>query len=162
MADQHQKTPTNKSSAALTEDALPIQKTGKAVYIAGGVGLLVVLGLLFGSGGDDEEASRAKLESSEKAASKGLTKAELEERKAHLKRTQAAFIAAAADEAEEARRNQNGSKKRAPSAAPAHRAKTGGTTAKRGGSPKKKSAPRKKAPASNSLDFGADIASALE
>src|SRR5690606_2687621 len=51
-------------------------------------------------GGDDPEEAKAKADETEKAAdaAQGMTKAEAEERAAHLKKTQAALMAAAQEE----------------------------------------------------------------
>jgi hypothetical protein len=83
------------------DDILPMKKTSSTALIVGGVGAVVVVGLLVFalSGG---ESAPAKVQATEQAADakQGMTKAELEERQAHLKKTQEALVAAAADEAE--------------------------------------------------------------
>ena len=86
------------------EDVLPMKKTSSTALIVGGVGGVVVVALLVFalSGGESAPAKvQAKVEATEQAADakQGMTKAELEERQAHLKKTQEALVAAAADEA---------------------------------------------------------------
>ena len=137
------------------EDALPIKKTSNTAYIAGGVGLVVVLGLVFGMGGGDEEDAKAKAEQTEKAAdeSQGMTKAEAQERAAHLKKTQAALIAAAADDQAEEQ------KKNAAEAAQAEE-KQAAAKPKSGPAPKPRVNTKK---TMNSLDgLGADITAGLK
>lgn len=152
------------------DDILPMQKTSSTALIAGGVGAAVVVGLLIFalSGG---ESAPAKVESSEKAAiaQQGLTKAELEERQAHLKKTQQALMEAAVDEAEA------GKKAAAAAPAPTDATERDATVRsvdaepKRSGpAPTASKPPAQKKPGNSkkSMDgldaLGADIASALK
>jgi hypothetical protein len=117
---------------------------------------MVILGLIFGMSGDDKETQKAKAESTQKEAddAQGMTKAELEERQAHLLRTQAALIAADAEETEEAKKQQATQQQKAAAAAPAPAPKGAS-----GPSPK----PAAKKPAAGSLDgLGDDIMSGLK
>ncbi len=140
------------------EDALPIKKTSSAVYIGAGIGAVAIIGLIVAmSGGDD--SAKATAEESEKAANaaQGMTKAEAEERAAHLKKTQAALMAAAQEEqAEEAQ------KKAAEDAKKAEEESKAQASAKpASGSAPKPAVNKKKT--MNSLDgLGADITSALK
>lgn len=144
------------------EDTIPIKKTSSTAYIVGGAGVLVVLGLVFGlSGGDDADEQKAKAASTEKAADKaqGMTKAELEERQEHLKRTQAALIAAAAEEEADAKDQQAAEQKKKDEQAAATAAAD--PAPKPAGSAPKKPVNNKKT--IDSLDgLGSDITSALE
>jgi hypothetical protein len=145
-------------SSAPAEDTIPIKKTSSTAYIVGGAGVIVVLGLVFGlSGGDDD--AKAKAESTEKAADKaqGMTKAELEERQEHIKRTQAALIAAAAEEEEEAKEKKAAEEKKQAEEAEA----TAAASPQPSGGSAKKPADKKKT--MDSLDgLGTDITSALK
>ena len=138
------------------EDALPIQKTSPTAKIAAAVGVAIIAGLVVFavSGGEDEEETVAAANKSADAQT-GMTKAELEERQAHLKKTQAALLAAAADEAEE-------DKKAKPAAQPQQNPSPSQPTAQRP-APKPAKKPVNTKKSIDSLDaLGADIASALK
>lgn len=140
------------------EDALPIKKTNPVAYVVGGVAVLVVLGLVIGMSGGDDEEQKAKAESSEKSAdaAQGMTKAELEERQAHILKTQAALAAAGAEEERDAaQKNAEAQKKQEQATAATAPAD------KPAGAPAKKPVDKKKT--MNSLDgLGSDITSALK
>jgi len=158
----------NDSKPALgAEDVLPMKKTSSTALIVGGVGAVVVVGLLVFalSGG---ESAPAKVEATARAADaqQGMTKAEIEERQAHLKKTQAALAAAAADEEQAAAPTPAPAPEPASEPAPAEPART--TTASKSSKPAPAPAPAKKSGAASKksmegLDaLGDDIASALK
>jgi hypothetical protein len=153
---------TKMSDAGNLEDAIPIKKTSNAVYIGGGVALVAIVGLVLSMSGG-KEAAIEKAQETENAASaaKGMTKAEAEERAAHIQKTQAALQAADAEETADAqqKRASEEAKRReaqaqaAPSPAPSQ------------GASSSPAAPAPKKPAVNkkSLDgLGDDITSALK
>jgi hypothetical protein len=144
------------------DDILPMKKASSTALMVGGVGAIVVVGLLVFALSGGEPAPAKKIQATERAADaqQGMTKAELEERQAHLKKTQQALVAAAADEADP-------EPKPAPAAAPAQAAPEQSAPASK---PAKtpSSAPAKKSGAASKksmegLDaLGEDIASALK
>lgn len=143
------------------EDVLPIKKTSNAVYIGGGVGAVVILGLIVGLSGGGDEAKSEKADATEKAANaaQGMTKAELEERAAHIQKTQAALLAAEKEENAEAVQKkaaedakQADAEKQAQAAAP--------KPAASGAAPKP--AVNKQKTISSLDGLGADITSALK
>ncbi len=141
------------------EDALPIQKTSPVAKVAAGVGAAVILGLVFFalSGGDD--GGQAEVSKTEEAADakKGMSKAEIAERQAHLKKTQAALLAAAADDAEEEKQKKAEQQRKQAAAAPSP------SPSRSSGSPKPAKKPVNTKKSIDSLDaLGADIASALQ
>jgi hypothetical protein len=142
------------------EDLLPIKKTSNAVYIGGGVGAVVILGLIvaLSGGGDAKQEDAVETEKAANAA-QGLTKAEAEERMAHIKKTQEALMAAEQEENVEAAQKksaEDAKKAEAESQAQAS------APAKPAAGPAPKPAVNKKK-TMNSLDgLGADIASALK
>ena len=144
------------------EDALPMQKTSPTALIAAAVGGVVILGLVVFAltGGDNKSEKAAKVEATEQAADDkaGMTKAELEERQAHLKKTQAALIAAAADDAEEDKEKKAAEQKKQAAAAPASSPASAPSPSPK---PAKKPANTKKS--MDGLDaLGADITNALQ
>lgn len=145
------------------EDVLPIKKTSNAVYIGGGVGAVVILGLIVGLSGGGDEAKSEKAEATEKAAdaAQGMTKAELEERAAHIKKTQAALLAAEQEEnVEAAQKKAADDVKRAETESQAQAA-AAPAPAPSGGTAPKPAVNKKKT--MSSLDgLGADITSALK
>lgn len=148
------------ADAGNPEDALPIKKTSKAVYIGGGVGAVVILGLIVALSGGDEGAQNEKAAASEKAAdsAQGMTKAELEERAAHIKKTQAALLAAEQEENVEAAQQQAAEVAKKAEAEPKAQA---AAPKPAGGAAPKPAVDKKKT--MNSLDgLGADITSALK
>jgi len=148
MSDQQNSSADNGADAV---DALPINKAGNTTYIVAGVAVLVLLGLILSMGSDEKKTSAEDI--AKRAQPEGMTKAELEERKRNLKNLQAGIIAAAADDAED-EKEEKAAAKSAPAPSPSPRAK--------GGGPRPKSSAPKQKPPAGSLDFGADIASALE
>lgn len=160
--------------SSLGEDALPMQKAGSGMLIAGGLGVVVIGGLIaFALSGG--EPAPAEVKATEKAASEsqGMTKVELEERQAHLKKTQAALIAAAEADAKAGKKASP-----TPQAAPVDEdvepAPRNSATAKSSTTAKSttttqtpaKTAAKKPANSKKSLDgldaLGADITSALK
>lgn len=153
---------TNMAEEGNPEDVLPIKKTSNAVYIGGGVGAVVILGLIVGLSGGGDEAKSEKAEATEKAAdvAQGMTKAELEERAAHIKKTQAALLAAEQEEnVEAAQKKAADDVKRAETESQAQAAAP--APAPSGGAAPKPAVNKKKT--MSSLDgLGADITSALK
>ena len=144
------------SHAGNPEDALPIKKTSNVVYIAGGVAAVAIIGLVLAMSGG-KEAAIEKTDAVDQAASdsKGMTKAELEERAAHIQKTQAALIAADAEENADAEKQKAAAEaKRRETEAQAEPAPSQGASAP---------APKKPAVSKKSLDgLGDDITSALK
>jgi menaquinone-dependent protoporphyrinogen IX oxidase len=126
--------------------------------------VLAIGGLvLFATSGGDPKASAEKVVQSNKeaGAKQGMTKAELEEQQAHLKRTQAALIAAAAEEQEEEQKNaQKEAAHRQAQQAAQESAAAAPKKAASGPAPKKPVNTKKKMDGLDAL--GADITSALE
>lgn len=153
----------NMSEAGNPEDALPIKKTSSAVYIGAGVGAVVIIGLVVALSGG-EEAKNDKAVATEKAAdaAQGMTKAELEERAAHIKKTQAALYAAEQEEnAEAAQQKAAEDSKKAEAESQAQAAAP--QPAASGGAPKPAASNVNKKKTMSSLDgLGADITSALK
>ncbi len=151
-----------------------MKKAGPVVY-------LVVIGLVLGVGGllvfamkeDKAEAREQQATQTEQAAnaqvSQGMTKAELEERQEHLKRTQAALIAAAEEEEAEAKTKAS-AQQAAREDAEDPKSSSPGTKSTGSGKSTASKAPPKPQPKpvdnKKSLDgldaLGADITSALE
>ncbi len=163
MAEEEAKKNSSAADADDLSDALPVNKAGSGVYIAAGVGALAVLGLIFSLMGGDDSEKKSNAAASEKAAdeAQGMTKAELEERQAHLKRTQAAMIAAANEEAEDSAKKAQAEaakeQERQAAAAPPSSAQSPSA----GKAPKP--APKNTKKTVDSLDaFGSDITSALK
>lgn len=147
------------------EDVLPIKKTSSAVYIGGGIGAVVIVGLIIALSGGDEQ-SRDEAAQTEKAAdaAQGMSKAEVEERVAHMKKTQAALAAAEQEEGAEAAQQKaaNDAKKaEAQDDAQADAPKSASAKPKSGGAAPKPAVDKKKT--IDGLDgLGADIADALK
>jgi len=155
------------SKAAVgADDALPMQKTGPAVKIAAGVGGAVVVGLVLFFALSGGTSSATTVSESEKAVTKtqGMTKAELEERQAHLKKTQAALIAAAQDEA--AAEQQAAPPPPQAEPEPEQGASSPAAPTQRAPAPTAKAPAKKPANSKKSMDgldaLGADITSALK
>lgn len=134
-----------------TADALPMQSASPVAYVVGAAVVLVVGGLLvFGMSGADE------VDEKEPAAEEpaGLTKEELAERQAHLRRTQAALLAVAAEDAEESKKERKAEQQQQsnPTQHPSRQT-----------APSPGPKPVDSGKTSQSLDaLGADITSALE
>lgn len=148
------------AEASNPEDVLPIKKTSNAVYIGGGVGALAIVGLVValssGEGGTKSEKAAETVKAA--SATQGMTKAELEERAAHIKKTQAALLAAEQEENVEAAQKKaadDAKQAEAQSEAQASAPKPASGAAPKPAVDKKKTM--------NSLDgLGADITSALK
>lgn len=146
------------------EDALPMKKAGSGMLIGAGVGVVVIGGLIaYAVAGGEPAPERAKATVQAETETQGMTKAELEERQAHLKKTQAALIAAAADDAEESQKAAQAEQaKQAEQTQEAESAEKKSTAA----SPAPKNTAKKPANSQKSLDgldaLGADITSQLK
>ena len=149
---------TTMSDAGNLEDALPIKKTSNTVYIFGGVAVAAIVGLIILMSGG-KEAVIEKAEETETAAenAKGMTKAEAEERAAHIQKTQAALLAADAEETADAE------KQKAAEDAKKREAQAASSPAPSPGASPSPAAPKKPAVNKKSLDgLGDDITSALK
>lgn len=142
-------------------DALPMKKASPMAFLGAGAGVLVIGGLVaFAMGGENKSERVEKAAATEKAADKaqGMTKAEFEEQQAHLKRTQAAIVAAEAEEQATTRAAQQ--------AAAARQAEAEAEAADKRPAPKASSAPKKSGNPSKSMEgldaLGDDITSALK
>lgn len=151
MADENEEGPE------VTEDALPMQAASPVAYVVGLAALLLVGGLVvFAMSEGESSQEEAPPSDAVVDTSANMSKAELEERRAHLRKTQAALIAAAADDAEEHEEERQAEQQRqaSPKSSTAERAAP---------KPKPKPKPVNTKEASQSLDaLGADITSALE
>lgn len=165
MSDKEVESRRSSAEADDLVDALPVNKTGSSVLIFGGVGVVALLALVFALSGGDDEAKKQSAAASEKAADapQGMTKAELAERQEHLKRTQAALIAAANEEAEDEQKKSQETAAKQPDAqagASPGPAPAKSTAAK---APAPKASPKNTKKSIDSLDsFGSDITSALK
>lgn len=147
------------------EDAIPIKKTSSAVYIGVGVGVLVILGLIFALSGGDDVAKKEEAAETEKAAdaAQGMTKAEAEERVAHIKKTQAALLAAEQEEnAEAAAHKASADAKKAEAENQAEEAPKSAGSKSPSAAPKPKPAVDKNKTLDSLDGLGSDIADALK
>lgn len=150
-----------KTKEAAAEDALPMQKAGVGTFVVAGAAIVVLGGLaVYSMSGGTAEANKEEATQASQAAeeAQGMTKAELEERQAHLKRTQLALIAAAAEEEAEGRKE----KKQAAAAAPAAPAPAARSASTARPAPAPKPVVNKKKSLDGLDALGADITSALK
>lgn len=149
-------------------DAIPMQKTSVTTYLAIGVGVLAIGGVVaITTGGGDAEAEKKAAEIKAQADKPDGPQLSAKEQQEHLKMTAAAFerakqTAAAKKAAEEQKKAAEAEAARARAAAAPGPAPAGNQA---GPAPKPKAAPSKKASKKqlDSLDsIGSDIASALE
>ncbi len=156
MADER------KVASSNAEDALPMKKASPiGLIVGGGVGLVVLVLVIMGMSGDDEAEQQAAVEETSKAADakQGLTKEEQLERDEHLKRTQAALIAAAADDAEADQKKKASAQAQTQAAAPAPNP---GSKAAVGPKPKPKPAVNSQKSLDSLDSLGSDITGALK